>query len=297
MDQGSNRHGNSYVSNGVILHTSVNILKLRPTDINHQHRWFTLLAGLVMALNIPNEIPDKKGLAPAYLVSSDIALLGANWFYAYGLVPSLLNDPKYVPMLVEGLPEAALPSSYSGNVLVFSEPDNPGTGGHSVDPVVAAQRYANLLVEYPYAKFIVGGVTEANTQWAASFLAGLTQDQYPDRWHLHKYVWAITDLQSSIDVITDFHELVSRPLWITETGSPAGSVEALGGAMLWMETTPWIERYAVFTNRIEGDESWWPSHWNVDMALIDYETGQLTAMGMRYKNLEMHEIFLPLVVR
>lgn len=251
---------------------------------------------LTMTLGMPNEVIAKKGLAPAYFNINDIDFLEASWFYVYDMSASLMNDPRYVPMLIEGLPDNTLPNDYAGYALVFSEPDNPGTGGHTVDPATAAQRYAQLLNDYPNAKFVVGGVTEANKQWAIDFLANLMPNQYPERWHIHKYVWTNGNLQSSTEAISEFHALVNTPIWITETGSPAAGLDALSGIMLWMETTPWIERYAVFTNRIEGDESWWPSHWNVDMALIDYQTGQLTEMGLRYKNLEVHEIFIPMVI-
>ncbi len=261
--------------------------------MNYKITLIFLISALLLQGHALNHHTRKKGLAPAYLNISDIDLLEAKWFYVYGMSLSLLNDPRYVPMLIEGLPDSALPSDYAGYVLVFSEPDNPGTGGHSVDPAVAAQRYAALLVEYPDARFVMGGVIGDDAEWVDTFLANSPTP--PERWHTHVYAYLAGHVPQVIEIIESLHDRVGVPIWVTETGSPAADLEALSGMMVWLEATPWIERYAVFTNRIRGDESWWPSHWSVDMALIDYETGQLTAMGMRYKNLEVYEVFLPLV--
>ena len=77
-------------------------------------------------------------------------------------------------------------------------------------------------------------------------------------------------------------------------GSPSGSLEAVNAYMLWLEATPWIERYAYFPLGVNGNESWWPSHWSLDMRLKD-ESG-ITPMGELFRDFQLQQVMIPLVV-
>ena len=234
----------------------------------------------------------KKGLAGGN--PADANLVGASWYYVWNVSTGLLEDPRYIPLIVDGFPKENLPQEYSGWLLVFSEPD-----GHwdeeLTNPEIAANRYKDLLDYYPNASMIVGGTIGGNAQWASEFLSYLEVGEYPDRWHTHYYLWHPAEIEMMVSDIMELYELVNTPIWVTETGSPSADTVALSAAMLWLEETDWIERYAVFTNRIEGTSPWFPEHWNPDMALIEWGTDNLTEMGEMYVNHEVHKVFIPIV--
>ena len=236
----------------------------------------------------------KKGLAFNHFVIDDVDLVGASWYYVYGVSSGLLSDPRYVPMLVEGLPDG-LPADYNDYVLVFNEPDNPGTGGHYHSPLEASQRWKDLLALYTSANLVCCGTITFDVDWIEEFLSYLEPHEYPEIWHEHGYVYGMNGVNELMETFTDLHDYVDAPIWITETGTPYADTQALEAMMLWMEETPWIERYAVFPNRYYGDEPWMPSHWSTDMALV--EDGELTAMGETYSRLEVYNVYIPLIRR
>lgn len=242
------------------------------------------------------EVMGKKGLSFTQATyPDDIEAVNADWFYTYGVATGYLSDLRYTPMVTE--PNENLPNDYDGYVLVFNEPDNAGIGGDPHSPEDAAAIYLTLLEEYPNAKFVVGGTTEGNTEWAIEFLAEIESSQYPERWHVHKYVPNSDYVEDSINAIINFHDAVNAPIWVTEIGSQSADVDALRSFMIWLEVTDYVERYAVFPTRIKGDEAWFPSHWSVDMALIDYDTGTLTEMGLTYRDLDINILYLPAVFK
>ena len=76
-------------------------------------------------------------------------------------------------------------------------------------------------------------------------------------------------------------------------GSTTADAGTVRDYILWLESRDFVERYAIFTNIINGDEAWFPPHWSVDMALV--QNGALTEIGILYRDLKLFEIFIPLV--
>jgi hypothetical protein len=195
-------------------------------------------------------------------------------------------------MLKDGTPDGTLPSYFDGFVLVFNEPSIEG-----IPPDEGAQRYLMLRDLYEDAKFVVGGAVEANTEWAIEFLGYLEDDEYPERWHVHHYF--ANSIEQAVADIRSFHELVDRPLWVTEFGSTNGNETATSSFMLFMETTAWIEYYAYFPTRMlqasAGGFDWFPPHWLPEMALIDWHSGELMPMGEMYRDFEVTTLIFPKV--
>jgi hypothetical protein len=48
----------------------------------------------------------------------------------------------------------------------------------------------------------------------------------------------------------------------------------------WMQTCPFIDRYAIFTTRVDDSPWWWPAGWSKDMNL--WNNGVLTNVGQYY---------------
>ena len=251
---------------------------------------------ITSADDIPPEDPSKKGLALTGSQPSDVELLQADWWYVYKVWDVGLNDPRYVPMLYDGKPDSLLPSTWSGDVLVFNEPIL-----QNIDPVLGATRYLELLDEYPNAKFIIGGTVEASTEWALEFLANIDEEKHPERWAVHHYYG--DDESQAILNISNFYKLVQTPLWLTEFGSVIADHEANKRFISWLEDQQWIERFAYFPTRMEKDYPWFPDHWSDDMSLIEWGSGEIMPMGEIYRDSEVtqdseiHQLFFPLLVK
>ncbi len=239
----------------------------------------------------------KRGIGVTYCIPDNIDLLNLDWFLTWGVSTGYLSDPRYVPMLAgngQRLEDNinALPSDWSKDLMVFSEPDILGTG--RIEPEDAAMIYLDVKERFPNAQLIVGGLAFGDSPWTAAFLSNLNPIDHPDYWHVHGYPWV--DLKTEVtDRWEHLYNLVQKPIWITEFGVPSADANLLSELLLYMETQPWIERYAMFPCRIVGDEDWFPSTWSVDMAPINWDY-TISPIGEMYRDFEVHKINFPLVV-
>ena len=231
---------------------------------------------------------NKKGLALTGSQTSDVDLLGAAWWYVYAVWDDHLTDPRYVLLLYDGLPDPSLPASWPGHILVFNEPSI-----NDITPLEGAVRYLVLREHYPHAQLVIGGIVESHLNWAREFLQYVPKGDEPDSWHVHHYFADSID-QAMLDIRL-FHEFVGKPIWITEFGSVISSVPATQGFLVWIESCPWIERYAYFPTRMNKAYYWFPQTWSDDMALIDCHLSDLKPLGELYKNFEIFQVFFPYV--
>lgn len=184
-------------------------------------------------------------------------------------------------MLRTGL-ERDLPATYSGFVLLFNEPNNPEPYGVGLAPAEAVKRYKNARRDYPKAIFVIGGGSVWSTDWTKGFLEECRKQRaiLPNLWHFHAYTeeW-ITPTKAQ--EFLNQHKLLIQPAgaWITEYGSPAGSLEDFKAMTTWFKTQSWIRRIAPYTNRQMGEP------WNIGsgVELIDRD-GKLTSIGAYYAN-------------
>jgi hypothetical protein len=213
-----------------------------------------------------------KGLAIADMDHfDDIYVLGGEWWYDW-TSPLDLYSAK-VPMLWSGLPSTNIPSDYTGWILAMNEP-NVSTQ-LNITPSEAVSRLNALRTSYPYAKILCCGVSIWAGDWTEDFwdLGGR-----PDAWHVHAYTeeWITpTFVQSEL---TEWHTLTGGDYWISEFGSPAGSLSDFQAVMTWFEQQSWITRVSAYTNR-QPEGAPWAIGEGVEMVNDD---GTLTPIGEWY---------------
>ena len=215
-------------------------------------------------------------------------LQNIRWFYTWGSCSNISNDYLYkcVPMFRPGISPIGFDESYSGYLLVFNEPDK--INQDNLYPEEAVQIYIALKMAMPNAKMIVGNTTAiTGIDWLMQFYYLCKSNincVMPELWGFHGYLEGFIDSQELIARINYIHSKIGGKFWITEWANTNGfsevSILEANSMVSFLNSTPWIERWAWFTNRIKGDEpsSSWPTYWN-PCWLWDYNTGELTNWG------------------
>lgn len=235
-----------------------------------------------------SRIEPYFGLAQVDPSAADRTLLGVQWYYYHGV----MNDADFtrVPMAYFGFPSNALPSTYSGPLLVFNEPNNKRDYGADLSPETAWHRYVVLRESYPQARLIVGGWTLDGTDWHDmtinwfdQFLAQFDQHgtPYPDYWHAHSYLEGHLTLEKAKANLTRFHERTGGSYWITEYGVLSGDIAQFQALTRWFMQQPWIERIAPYTNRQPKGASWAIS----DAVNLVTPLGKLSPLGQAYHDI------------
>ena len=236
---------------------------------------------------------SRQGIGMAYPYFEDFNTLQVSWFYVWGTDQGYLSDSRYVPMSYAG-EDPNLPINYSGYLLVFNEPNNPQPYGAGITPQVASDRYRILGNKYPNAKFVVGGVSVWDSvyygNWLSTFRSLCSDCKAPYAYAIHGYVesWITAD---QLKIWWTKHENELGKIWITEFADTLGRPQVLWELISWIKTQPNIERYAVFTNRAIGNESWYPQGWNVQLVGND---GNITALGKSMRN---YNLYYPMIVK
>jgi hypothetical protein len=214
------------------------------------------------------------GLPTGHAVLSDVDLLGASWYYDWG--NSGYKDSRYVPMSWAGEP-IDLPQDYNGYLLILNEPEHQSQA--NLTPEEGARRVIELSKVFPKAKLIIGGVGYWGRGWLLQFVFEL-KDYQPAGWHVHGYVEAWLTTQDIIDYWLWARDILpGGEFWITEFADTNTDSKEL---IDYVKQQKWINRYAWFANRLNGNESWYPSNWINNPALI--VDGQLTERGKYYRN-------------
>jgi hypothetical protein len=263
------------------------------SNINHDYSSSNnkILRGL-----LEKEINMQKGLAMAYpQYTEDITTLGTKWYYVWGACPNN-SVPGCIPMSRNG-DDPNLPLDYNDFVILFNEPNNPEPYGHPISPKDAVQIYMNLYGKYPQAKWVVGNVNIYIRRWMEDFwnICKTTPNCIMPKyigWHI--YISTETEAKHLHLFLDGIYQLnyPDTKWWITEFADITGNISNDRIMLDEFKKRDWIERWAYFTNRSNGDEPWYPVGW--DVQLIDWNTGELTEIGKWYAE-ELHQVFLPIV--
>jgi hypothetical protein len=213
----------------------------------------------------------KAGLGCTYIFPED--LIGTNWFYTWGRRSS---DPNCIPMSWAG-EQIRLPDGYGGYLLAFNEPDDSSQANLSVDR--AAYLYGQLVQMYPAARIVLGNTTQNGIGWLRSLRDKISVQPYA--WGIHAYTGSATEpwyVQGKIEAV---HAELGGSLWITEWADIHGVIEHDQSMFDWLNSTEWIERWAYFTNRASGQESWWIPGWKPQLWNMD---GTITEVGDWWKS-------------
>ena len=221
-----------------------------------------LLLGLALCLALPASLgrisPRAEpanpyyGLAMAMPPDADAALLGVQWYYVWGPSSPFHVQAEYIPMLWDGLPDERIPADYSGWLLVLNEPNL--TNQSNVTPQEAAHRLAVLRAQYPQAKLLCCGLSVWAVDWLQAFLAA--SPVRPDAWHVHAYTEEWITPAKAQAYLTYYHTLTGGTYWVTEYGSPAGSLDDFQAMTTWFQAQNWITRIAPYTNRQPEGAGW-----------------------------------------
>jgi hypothetical protein len=224
---------------------------------------------------------------------SEMATLGATWFYNWGLSRGSCAAPQFVPMLWGHLPDEQTPAGITNalntlvangytTVLGFNEPDNSNNQAN-----IAVAKAISLWPSFNNPALRIGSpATSANAagqMWFTDFMAQVNADTTGtlrvDFIAAHWYGWNAGSCEpnaSSLEGYIKFIEMIpgNRPIWLTEWGcmnlsnpdSPT-VVAFFKGAVAMFARHPRIERYA-----------WYP--WNTYNEL--FIDGGISPMGTAF---------------
>ena len=254
---------------------------------------------LLIPILIGHPYDDKvgKGLAMAYpTYQEDLSRAQVNWFYDWS--SSHYDDPRYVPMSWCGA-DPELPLSYSGYVLLFNEPELKSqcniTSQQGID------YYKSLQSKYPEAKWVVGNTIFWGSwqYWLNEFWDICHADPacvMPEYWGVHVYLSgdARTFIPFVKGELNKFHNKIGGIFWVTEFSEINGNINTDRSLVKLYEDTPYIARWAYFTNRSAPNDPWYLNGWRVD--LFDWDTGEPTAIGNWYIG-NMFDLFLSRITK
>jgi hypothetical protein len=261
----------------------------------------------------------KKGISLAYPNCEDIDTLQVSWYFDQN--PSPKCDSLSVPFIprIFGaqqandshvLGQAIKSAQASGWLLGFVEPNLPWHG--NVSPADGAKAWRTIEAAALPAGLKLVAPSPSQHAPHTKILPEYDPDPYGYTW-----LWAMVDAYQKLygekphfDAMAwNFYEnnptatkayLTARheealalgydvPFWVMEYAGrcwdsdkyPTGNEQIMAQITPWFNDTPWIGRYAWFSNRIRGDEPWGPNHQSC--SLLNPGTGQPTALGQSYR--------------
>ena len=199
----------------------------------------------------------------------DVLTLRAEWNYDW-------TPTGQVPMLWGGNPSDAIPGDYTGDLLFLNEPNLETQSNVTPDEAVA--KLAVVRAAYPRARIIGCGVSVWATGWVYYFLRA---GGVVDAWHVHAYTEEWITPAVAQNYLMQHHLQTGGEYWITEYGSPAGSLNDFRSMTEWFMRQPWITRIAAYTNR-QPEGVPWAIGKGCDMVRAD---GTLNPIGEYYRGL------------
>lgn len=246
----------------------------------------------------------------------DTNLLGIDWYYINSTYnqTNCPDDARYVPRIFsgdratpDGIETAVQSAELSGWILGFDEP-NLSWGGNTT-PTEAAILWRDIEAAAIPAGIKLVAPTPSqhppcyfsceDNRWGHQWLWRMVAEYkqiYGEKPHFDALGWNIfmrspTDMRSYLlarrqEALALGYDL---PFWINsyagecwQTGTGDTGNQAIMAEMtVWFRATPWIDRYAWFTHRIQPDDSWAVNHHSC--SLIDPQTRQLTGLGEMYQ--------------
>jgi hypothetical protein len=266
----------------------------------------------------PPHIPlsNKKGLGycngqcPARLTCDELQALRITWGFTWGPgTPRRLADCRtvngdpieHIPM-IWGMRDMdrqhTFPNSNSDYLLTFNEPEMYGQNNH-IDPVVAASAWHTLETWYPDKKLIAPAVT-VRYEWLDRMVEAYV-GQYRrlprfDALAGHCYPGTLGRCRTLVNFLTDRAQRWGVPEghWINEYAyyAPTGwnldqylnAGRHLEQTTTYLENHPHVDRYAWFTAKYTGYESYVSEDW--DSRLCYCNAHELTLLGQLYASIE-----------
>lgn len=265
---------------------------------------------LPLILKPPYE--PAKGVSLAHPNCEDLTTLQAGWYVNFSNRPSTgcpAFDRRFVPMVYNAsvatgieLTTAISNARPSGWLLGFGEPNLPWNGNTSPQAGAIAWRNIEAAALPAGIKLVAPIPSQHNPGYFEPFgytwiweMVAAYETLYGQKPHFDAMGWNY--YSASPSAFQNFfntrrQEALDRgyniPFWVMEYGGecwntgkfPTGNEAIMTQVTPYFKSTPWITRYAWFTNRVRGTEPWGSNHQSC--SLVNPDTGALTALGVLY---------------
>ena len=224
-----------------------------------------------------------KGVGATYSQSTP-ALVGAKWYYDWGLNPPVYPGIEAVPM-IWGASSAGKPVGGNSPWVMWWNEAN-GASQANLTPTAAAELWNKNIGAYPGKLHVAPSATQ--TSWLKEFLPLV--DRKPDALSIHPYMWKGNDFGLFAAQLGGWSSFARAygigQLWITEFGlvtdDPLAQQKFMRDAIPVIASFELVTRYAWFQQSYRGNESWAFSNC-ANMSLEDYTSHKLTALGKIYR--------------
>jgi hypothetical protein len=227
----------------------------------------------------------------------DPVALNARWHYNWNNSQNSARNWEYVPIKQQpNWPGLGNVGNYQtqqvSHVLGFNEPNNPVEDAFvNLNPDGSYEDAVNRWDELLGTGLRVGApaVTDGGSTWITDFMNKANADgKRVDYVPVHYYrSYAGNSPSGAATAMYNFlksiYDVAQRPIWVTEFNNGANwtndahdpnvtqNRDVIEAMVAMMDSTPWIERYAVYSN----------VEWFRD---THYEDGSLTPMGSMYRD-------------
>jgi hypothetical protein len=234
----------------------------------------------------------RRGVGATYEDCSGVRRSGASWFYDWTADPAVCDDVESVPMV---WCTGATGWEIGGNsewVLGWNEPDVYSQC--NLTPEEGVDHWVAMESSYPDRLLVSPAVLNLQwlIDWRAAFEASEGRAPRVDAVGVHCYWWGVEPelsaafCQDQVDKAADLAaNWGARGVWLTEFAhlcDPEEMDDYLDVMLPWLEEHPGVLRYAWFQLSYEGTEGWAFGP-GCNTSLIDWETGDLTPAGRRYR--------------
>ena len=265
---------------------------------------------LPLILKPPYE--PAKGISLAYPNCEDVVTLQAGWYANFTNSPSAgcpTLDQRFVPMVYNAekatgieLTTAISNARPSGWLLGFGEPNLPWNGNTSPQAGAIAWRAVEAAALPAGIKLVAPIPSQHNPGYFDPLgytwtweMATAYENLYGQKPHFDAMGWnyySTSPLAFQSFFNARRQEALARgynvPFWVMEYGGecwntgnhPTGNEAIMTQVTPYFKSTPWIARYAWFSNRIRGTEPWGSNHQSC--SLVNPDTGALTSLGVLY---------------
>jgi hypothetical protein len=222
--------------------------------------------------------------------------LKANWHYNWSISSNSTLDWEYVAIKQQpNWPGLNEDWKWRGvnHLSGYNEPNNPVEDAYTnLDPDGSAANASDRWPDLLATGLRVGApaVTDAGYDWIVQFMNEANGDGHRVDYvpvHYYRSYWNKSDPAGAANQMYNFlksiHDATGKPVWVTEFNNGANWTDnahdpdvtqnrnAVEAMINMMDSTPWIERYAVYSN----------VEWFRD---THYDDGSLTPMGSMYRD-------------
>ncbi len=245
---------------------------------------FFIVALSVVMLNVGAvlvhaEMSQKKGIGLAEkrgFGKERLEALNVSWYYNWSPRTNISTEAQFVPMIWS---RKHLNTPIEGDyVLGYNEPDHKKQSNITVEDALESWPTLASKAEFVGSPSMAGNPVTGD--WFPRFMAAGPKVDFVTV-HWYKGV----DPKHFIKDIEAVYTKYGKPVWVTEFAPQTTNNAKLNPnkytqeqvdrfiseTVRWMESTPWVERYAIFDPGIGT------------CALFD-ENGELTATGTTYAN-------------